>query len=173
MAYEKKALFLDRDGVVIIDKGYLRDVSKVRLVSGVVPLAKRAKELGYRIIVITNQSGIGRGLITKNEELTIRNKICSLFSRRGINICDWFICEHKPEDRCECRKPKPGLFLRALKKHSLDPEKCVAVGDKPADSQAAKTAGVALIYQKKSNYWIWPDCFDYAKPIVSLREVKL
>ena len=121
-----KALFLDRDGVVNVDGGYVHRIEDFQLMPGILDLCRRAKEKGYLVIVATNQSGIGRGMFTEEDFL---------------RLTDVFYCP-SVDDAHPDRKPNPGLFLKARAAYGLDMASCVSVGDRERDIRAALSAGV-------------------------------
>jgi len=112
------------------------------LVDGVLDALKFIQDQGYKIIVVTNQSGIGRGLYTENQFAQLNNWMQKIFQKNKIDVLDVFYCPHTPEDNCSCRKPKPGLFLLAEKKFQIDMSASWSVGDKETDITAARSAGI-------------------------------
>jgi len=112
------------------------------LVDGVLDALKFIQDQGYKIIVVTNQSGIGRGLYTENQFAQLNNWMQKIFQKNKIDVLDVFYCPHTPEDNCSCRKPKPGLFLLAEKKFQSDMSASWSVGDKETDITAARSAGI-------------------------------
>ncbi len=136
-----KALFLDRDGVVNVDGGYVHRIEDFQLVPGVLDLCRQAKEKGYLVIVVTNQSGIGRGMFTEEDFSQLTDHMKSVFHAAGAEIADVFHCP-SVDDGHPDRKPNPGLFLKAAAVHGLDMAACVSVGDRERDIQAALSAGV-------------------------------
>ena len=146
----KKALFLDRDGVVNIDHGYVYQAEKFEFVEGVFEACKAFQQAGYDIVVVTNQSGIGRGYYTEQDFHTLTTWMVSQFAQHGVTILDVFFCPHHPEKAlpkylkaCDCRKPAPGMLLEAMSKHQIDPKMSIVVGDKSSDIQAGINAGLA------------------------------
>lgn len=141
-----KALFLDRDGTINIDHGYVYRQEDFEFIPGIFELCARAQELGYLIIVITNQSGIARGYYTEADYANITAYMVAQFAERGIRIADVLHC---PELSGPNRKPAPGLFLQAQQRHGLDMAASVSVGDKPRDVEAAAQAGCGsnFLYQ--------------------------
>lgn len=136
-----KALFLDRDGVVNVDGGYVHRIEDFQLVPGVLDLCRQAKEKGYLVIVVTNQSGIGRGMFTEEDFSRLTDHMKSVFHAAGAEIADVFHCP-SVDDGHPDRKPNPGLFLKAAAVHGLDMASCISVGDRERDIQAALSAGV-------------------------------
>lgn len=137
----RKALFLDRDGVVNMDTGYMHRREDFHLVPGILELCCQAKAKGYLVIVVTNQSGIGRGMFTEEDFIQLTDYMKGVFSDAGAEIADVFHCP-SVDDAHPDRKPNPGLFLKAAAAHGLDMEACVSVGDRERDIQAAISAGV-------------------------------
>ena len=138
-----KALFLDRDGTINVDTGYVYKVSDFQFIEGVIDFCRLAQKKGYKIIVITNQSGIARGYFSEKEYQEITKYMCDEFKKQGVVITDVFHC---PELSGPDRKPEPGLFLKAEKKYNLNMKKCISIGDKERDIQAALTAGIGRNY---------------------------
>lgn len=133
-----KALFLDRDGTINVDHGYVYRVEDFEFIPGIFELCARAQELGYIILIITNQSGIARGYYTEEDYARLTRHMVSEFARRGIHITDVLHC---PELSGPDRKPEPGLFLAAQRKHGIDMGASISVGDKPRDVEAGQRAG--------------------------------
>lgn len=136
-----KALFLDRDGVVNVDTGYVHRAADFRLVPGIVELCRAARKKGYLVLVVTNQSGIGRGMFSEEEFDRLVGHMKGLFRAGGAEITDVFHCP-SVDDGHPDRKPNPGLFLKAAARYGLDMASCVSVGDRERDVQAALSAGV-------------------------------
>lgn len=152
-----KALFLDRDGVINVDHGYLYQIDQFEFVDGIIPLCQRAMALGYQIIVVTNQSGIGRGYYSEQGFWTLSDWMCEAFAKQQVDIKKVYFCPHHPTKaqapyltECECRKPKPGMLLSAIAEFAIDPEQSIMVGDKISDMQAGFSAGVV------QRYWFRP-----------------
>ena len=137
-----KTIFLDRDGVINKEKGYLHKIKDFEFISGVFETCRYLQGLNYKIIIITNQSGISRGLYTENDFQIINNWMISEFKKNDINILDVFHCPHMPESNCSCRKPKPGMLTIACKKYDIDMSKSWMIGDKESDIIAANSAGI-------------------------------
>ena len=142
----RKALFLDRDGTINTDHGYVYRQEDFEFIPGIFELCARARELGYLIIIITNQSGIARGYYTEADYEKLTAYMLAQFAERGIEITDVLHC---PALTGPDRKPEPGLFLRAAARHGIDMAASVSVGDKPRDVEAATRAGCGrnFLYQ--------------------------
>ncbi|UNK48884.1 HAD family hydrolase [Lysobacter sp. S4-A87] len=147
-----RALFLDRDGIINIDHGYVHRPERTELVPGIFELVASARELGYLPIVVTNQAGIGRGLYTEQEFLAYTAWLHQQFRDQGAPLVATYYCPHHPIAgrgeflvRCTCRKPAPGMFLRAISDYSLDARTSAMIGDKESDIEAARAAGVESV----------------------------
>lgn len=160
---KKKALFLDRDGIINEDYGHVHTVEQFRFTDFIWDLCRTYLLRNYEIIVITNQAGIGKGLYSLQDFLKVNRYMLQQFSDRGIPIADVYYCPHDPSEHCHCRKPEPGLFLKAISEHNLLPEDCVVIGDKMTDLQAAHRAGIHKLYFKQGNYPEEPVDFSYRK----------
>lgn len=145
------ALFLDRDGVINHDSGYSSSVDDFVFIDGIFDLCRAASQLGYLLIVITNQAGIGRGYYSEQDFFTLTEWMCERFKAEGAPITDVFYCPYHAEhgvgrykkDSFD-RKPNPGMLLRAAEKYGLDLERSIMIGDKDSDIQAASKAGVGV-----------------------------
>ncbi|MDR0665602.1 MAG: D-glycero-beta-D-manno-heptose 1,7-bisphosphate 7-phosphatase [Helicobacteraceae bacterium] len=137
-----KALFLDRDGVINVDYGYVASFDRFVFCDGIFDLLLEARSKNYKIVVVTNQSGIARGLYGENEFKSLTRRMLKELKDRDVLISGVYYCPHAPEDGCDCRKPKSGMFLQAIKDHSIDPSKSWMIGDKRSDMEAAIGAGV-------------------------------
>lgn len=147
---QNKALFLDRDGVVNVDHGYVYQSEEFEFIDGIFSTCKKFYDAGYKIIVVTNQSGIGRGYYTEADFLALTQWMKTQFRNHNIEIADVYFCPHHPKKalpeylkQCDCRKPAPGMLLQGIKEHNIDPKYCIMVGDKLSDMQAAKKAHIA------------------------------
>lgn len=136
---QPKALFLDRDGTINVDYGYVYQPEKFELIDGIIELCQKAQEKGYLIIVITNQSGIARGYYTDEDFYKLNQYMIKIFAANGVKITDVFYC---PELSGNRRKPECGMFLEAQAKYNIDMEKSVSIGDKKRDIDAGLKAGV-------------------------------
>ena len=143
----KKAIFLDRDGV--INKAFIKDglpkspnsLSELKILPGVKESILRLKELDFICLVVTNQPDVPRGKINKNTVIEINN-----FLLKEIKLDDFFVCYHDDNDNCDCRKPKPGLLLEASKKWNVELKKSFMIGDRWRDIQAGEKIGCKTIF---------------------------
>jgi D-glycero-D-manno-heptose 1,7-bisphosphate phosphatase len=146
-----RALFLDRDGVINHDTGYTSEVEKFLFIDGIFDVCRAARRLGYLLIVVTNQAGIGRGYYSEQDFSLLSKWMCEQFVAEGAPIMDVLFCPYHPEygvgdykkDSFD-RKPNPGMLLQAAEKYGLDLHRSIMIGDKDSDMQAAKNAGVGL-----------------------------
>ena len=149
----RKALFLDRDGVVNVEKNYLHKIEEFELVEGIVEVCRAYQESGYLIIIVTNQSGISRGYYSEEDFATLSQWMVEHFKTLGITITHIYHCPHHEsiDGACECRKPEPGMFLEAQKAYDLDMKMSVMIGDNERDIEAAQRAGVWMNILFSSN----------------------
>ncbi|WP_347302372.1 HAD family hydrolase [Croceibacterium sp. TMG7-5b_MA50] len=141
----RRSLFLDRDGVLNADTGYVHRASDFVVLPGVYDALRRALALDYDLVVVTNQSGIGRALFTAAEYAALEAHMVQLFAREGITFAGIYHCAHHPAAGCACRKPAPGMILRAAHDHGIDLSRSIMVGDKPSDAAAARAAGIGRV----------------------------
>lgn len=140
-----KAAFFDRDGTINVDTGYLYEPEKLVFIPGTPELIRHFNEEGYLVIVITNQSGIARGIFTEEQMHRLHETMNKRLQKEyGAHIDAFYFCPHLPEitGECDCRKPKPGLFLRAMKDYDIDSRSSIAFGDSRRDEEAARAAGI-------------------------------
>jgi D-glycero-D-manno-heptose 1,7-bisphosphate phosphatase len=141
----KKAVFLDRDGTLIEDRGYMKATDQIVFLPGVIQALQKLMDMKYELIVVSNQSGIGRGLISEKDVLCINNILSEILQSSGIRISTFYFCPHHPNDNCDCRKPRPGMILRALNERDIDKSQSYMVGDKLSDAAAGIAAGVTPV----------------------------
>ena len=137
-----KTIFLDRDGVINKEVNYLHKIDDFEFIEGIFKACLYFQKLGYKIIIITNQSGIARGYYDESDFLKLTKWMLDQFENNNINILDIFHCPHGPDSNCDCRKPKPGMFLSAKKKYNIDMKSSWMIGDKIADIIAANNSGI-------------------------------
>ena len=147
-----KTIFLDRDGVINKEVNYLYKIEDFEFIEGIFNACLHYQNLGYKIIIITNQSGISRGYYDESDFEKITKWMLSQFEKNNINILDVFHCPHGPDSICECRKPKPGMLLKAKTKHNIDMKKSWMIGDKENDIKAANNAGIINTILVKSGH---------------------
>jgi D-glycero-D-manno-heptose 1,7-bisphosphate phosphatase len=160
-----KVIFLDRDNTINDDPGYLSDPDKVRLLPNVIDGLNLLKKQNFEFIIITNQSGIGRGYFKESEMHQVNQRICELLNMADICIKDIFYCPHTDEDNCNCRKPKPGLILKALEKYpDIEIEKSWIIGDSLRDILAGEVINIKgiLIHSKDQTI------SDYPKNLIKI-----
>jgi len=145
---KKPALFLDRDGVINIEKNYLHKKEDFEFIDGIFDLCQYYWEKGFYIIVVTNQSGIARGYYDEDDFAKLTSWMLESFSKKGISINKVYHCPHHPDisGKCECRKPHPGMLLQADNDFNIDLENSVLVGDSERDIEAAYNAGLKETY---------------------------
>jgi histidinol-phosphate phosphatase family protein len=142
----KKAVFFDRDGVINKErKDHVKTVAELEIFPDIVEPIKRLKNAGFLIIVITNQSAINRGLTTDGKINQIHTTIQSFLKKNGTAIDRFYYCSHRPDENCDCRKPKPGLLVMAADQMDIDLKSSWLIGDKDTDLQAATQAGCRAI----------------------------
>ena len=141
-----KAVFLDRDGTINFNReGYVREVSHFIFVPGAIEALKKLSKTGYKIIIITNQSAIGRKVLTQSGLKKIHNWMVASLKKHGARIDGIYYCWHHPDDGCSCRKPEPEMFLRAAKDFGINLSKSWMIGDDQKDVIAAKRANIKAI----------------------------
>lgn len=140
----RPAVFLDRDGAIIVDKNYLSDPEGVELLPNAIEGLLQFQSAGFLLIIITNQSGVGRGMFTAKDAEAVNERLVQVLSRNGITITDTYYCPHAPDDHCQCRKPLPGMILEAAAKHGIDLSRSITIGDKESDVKAGQAAGCRL-----------------------------
>ena len=147
-----KAVFLDRDGIINVErKDYVKTVEEFVLIEGIFDAIKIINEKGYLVIIITNQSVINRGIIDIQKLKEIHEYFLKQATKNNAKIDGIYFCPHKPDENCECRKPKPGMILRALKDFQIDVKKSVMFGDSDKDIEAAKKAGCKGVLVKDTS----------------------
>ncbi|NLY03448.1 MAG: D-glycero-beta-D-manno-heptose 1,7-bisphosphate 7-phosphatase [Campylobacter sp.] len=163
-----KALFLDRDGVINEDFGYVFKIENFSFKPRVFETLIAYQNLGYIIFIVTNQSGIGRGYYTVKDFKIVTNFMLNEFKKAGINIQKVYFCPHSPEANCQCRKPRPGMILKACKEYDIDLKKSILIGDKLSDIKAGESAGVGKLYligsKKGENFITVNGIYDTLNP---------
>jgi D-glycero-D-manno-heptose 1,7-bisphosphate phosphatase len=140
-----KAVFLDRDGTVVRDVGYLSDPGELEFIPGAADAVKMLNEAGFKVIVVSNQSGVARGLIEESRLADIHARLDEMLGEYGAKVDGYYYCPHHPEHgeriRCDCRKPGPEMANIAAREHGIDLARSYFVGDKMSDILLGKNAG--------------------------------
>ena len=151
----KRAAFFDRDGVINVNHGYVHQIADFEFMDGIIELMLHVQASGYELVVVTNQSGIARGMYTEDQFAQLNQWMCAQLLEQGVVITDTYYCPHHltagnsalTQD-CACRKPKPGMLLTAAEKHGYDLSQSIMVGDNRADMQCAINAHL------RTGYWL-------------------
>jgi len=139
------AVFLDRDGTVNEERQYLHETAQLRLIRGAAKAIRLLNEAGVPVFLTTNQAGIGRGYYAEEAMLTLHDELGRRLARRGAHLDAIYHCPHHPDEGCTCRKPQPGMLLRAAAEYALDLPRSFAIGDKLSDLQAGRHAGCRTV----------------------------
>lgn len=174
MNHKNKALFLDRDGVINVDKHHVYKIEDCEFIDGIFDLCRQAYEAGYLLIVVTNQAGIAKGIYTEEDYFKFRDYVHGEFARQGCPITAEYYCPYhingigKYRKDSEDRKPNPGMILRAAKDFNIDLSQSVLIGDKENDIEAGKRAGVGRVIQivDKNNV------YRNRKRIMNIQEIR-
>jgi D-glycero-D-manno-heptose 1,7-bisphosphate phosphatase len=149
-----KTIFLDRDGVINEECHYLFKIKDFKFIDGVFDACNSFINLGFKIIIITNQSGIAKKIFSKNDYDQLTNWMLNQFKLNNISILDVLHCPHNSNANCNCRKPKPGMLLEAKKRHSIKMSDSWMIGDKETDIAAGISAGIKKTILVKSGHKI-------------------
>ena len=152
-----RALFLDRDGTVIEDRGYMRAAEDVVLLPGAGEVLPKLAQKGWKLIVISNQSGVGRGIISRSEMQAVQTRFLEVASAAGIPITGSYFCPHTPGDNCICRKPSAWLLQEAARDHNIDLNASFMIGDRNSDIFCGKNAGCATIWLRNLMFSVEPN----------------
>lgn len=154
-----KVAFLDRDGVINKEIGYLHRVDDFEYTENCVPALRNLSSLGYELIIVTNQAGIAKGLYTERDYQALTEWLVSDLKASGVDLLDVFYCPHHPNGKvtaysrpCSCRKPQPGMFYLARDKHGIDTSNSIVVGDKHSDILAGRKANIGRAFLVKSGH---------------------
>ncbi len=148
----QKAIFLDRDGVINVEKDYVYKIEEFEFIEGLFEALRELQKSGFLLFIITNQSGIGRGYYTVKDFEVLTSWMLNEFKKEGIKISQVEFCPHSPNEVCECRKPKTGMINAILKNFNIDLENSWLIGDKEADIKCAITAKIKNTIQVKSGH---------------------
>jgi D-glycero-D-manno-heptose 1,7-bisphosphate phosphatase len=143
------AIFLDRDGTINVDHGYVHEIEHFQFIDGVIDACHKLKEMGFALVLVTNQSGIARGKFSEEQFICLTEWMDWSLADRDVDFDCIYFCPHHPgtliekyRQACDCRKPQPGMLLQAMHELNIDMAASYMVGDKPEDMQAAMAAGV-------------------------------
>ena len=170
-----KTIFLDRDGVINKEVEYLFRIADFKFIGGVFDACLYFQNLNYKIIIISNQSGISRGYFNENDYLKLTEWMLGQFNIKGISILDILYCPHGPESTCNCRKPKPGMLIEAKNKYNISMKDSWMIGDKETDIEAANLVGISntilvrsghLIDESNSNSKFTIDSIKQSKEVI-------
>lgn len=146
MRTARRAVFLDRDGVLNVNRpDYIKSPEEYESIPGAAEAVARLKQAGWMLIVVSNQSGLGRGLFDQKALEAVMAKMRAALQAEGGDVDAIYYCPHVPSAGCNCRKPKPGLLLRAAREHSLDLARSYLIGDRAGDIECGRAAGVPAI----------------------------
>ncbi|MFZ7175265.1 D-glycero-beta-D-manno-heptose 1,7-bisphosphate 7-phosphatase [[Pasteurella] aerogenes] len=143
-----KAIFLDRDGTLNIDYGYVHEIDQFHFIEGSIEALQQLKQMGYLLVLVTNQSGIARGYFSEQQFLQLTEWMDWSLADRGVDLDGIYYCPHHPDgigefkQDCDCRKPKAGMLNQAIKELKIDPARSIMIGDKMEDMIAGKSAGI-------------------------------
>jgi D-glycero-D-manno-heptose 1,7-bisphosphate phosphatase len=138
---KRRFVILDRDGTIIVERHYLSDPDQVELLPEVVNGLRAMQKMGLGLVVVTNQSGIGRGFFDEARLSRIHHRMNELLDAEGVALDALYFCPHVPEDECACRKPRPGLIELAAAELDFDPQDCFVIGDKACDIELGQRVG--------------------------------
>lgn len=166
----RRALFLDKDGVINVNHGYVCTPDRTEFIDGIFDLCRAATEHGYLNVVVTNQAGIARGYYTERDFLEYMEWVRGEFRARGAKIDAVYYCPHHPVHGigdylrdCACRKPKPGMLMAAVRELAIDPGQSIMIGDSASDLAAGRAAGIGRVLLLQPNPPLRPE----AKPAVA------
>ncbi|HKN07983.1 MAG TPA: HAD family hydrolase [Pseudomonadota bacterium] len=142
---DDKVVILDRDGTIVIDRGYLGDPEGLQFEPQAAEALQWLHAHGYRLVVITNQSGVGRGYFTLDRLEAMNTRLAAMVQESGARLAGIYYCPHAPEEGCACRKPAQGLLERAASELGFDPAAAVVIGDKASDIEFGRRAGAMTI----------------------------
>jgi D-glycero-D-manno-heptose 1,7-bisphosphate phosphatase len=145
MADQKRAVFLDRDGTINVDYGYVGKVEQFAILPRVKDALKLLQDNGFLLFIISNQSGVNRGYYTKDDLRAVHDKMVAEFGEDGILFSEAFYCLHRPDERCDCRKPSPKAVKDIARKFNIDLARSYFIGDKETDVLTGRNAGTRTV----------------------------
>jgi D-glycero-D-manno-heptose 1,7-bisphosphate phosphatase len=157
-----RPVILDRDGTVVIDRHYLDDPAQLCFLPGAIEGLRDLSDRGHRIILVTNQSGVGRGRFTLERMQQINERLIEMAAAVGVRIDAIYSCPHDPAAGCDCRKPEPGLLEQAAREFGFEPCHCVVIGDKSTDVALGRRVGATTMLVSNDGFaadggWVEPD----------------
>jgi D-glycero-D-manno-heptose 1,7-bisphosphate phosphatase len=138
-------IFLDRDGTIIIDKHYLRDPDQIEFIPGAPDALEALQKSGFKLVIISNQSGVGRGYFSENDVRKMHERLLSMLTEQGIKIDGLYYCPHAPDQQCECRKPLPHMGLKAQADIGFDLARSFMIGDRRDDLLFGRALGIPSV----------------------------
>lgn len=159
-----RALFLDRDGTIIEDAGYLSDPAGIRLLPGAMEALAALSAAGWKLFVVSNQSGVGRGMIHPEEMKAVQERFLEILSGHGVSVAESYLCVHAPEENCRCRKPSPWFLQTAAREHALDLSASWMIGDREGDILCGRNAGCSTIWLRNESFAVAPHLPDFIAP---------
>nr|WP_226376345.1 D-glycero-beta-D-manno-heptose 1,7-bisphosphate 7-phosphatase [Pantoea stewartii] len=164
VANKVPAIFLDRDGTLNVDHGYVHEIDHFQFIDGVIEALQQLKKMGFALVVVTNQSGIARGMFSEDQFMQLTEWMDWSLADRDVDLDGIYFCPHHPDatveayrQQCDCRKPQPGMLLAAQEELHIDMAASYMVGDKLEDMQAAQAAGVGKKVLVRSGKPVTPE----------------
>ena len=141
----KRYVFLDRDGTTCADKHFLSDPDGVELLKGAVEGLRRMRDMGFGLVVVSNQSGVARGYFSAADVDRVNARLVELLAAEGVSLDGLFYCAHGPDDDCPCRKPRTGMVEQFASRNPFDPRECFVIGDRATDIELGRNLGAGTI----------------------------
>jgi len=148
---QRRFVVLDRDGTIIEEREYLSEPEQVRLIPGAAAALREMRRMGFGLVVITNQSGVRRGFFDRAQLERVHERFKQLLDREGVHLDGLYVCPHKPDDNCPCRKPKLGLLQNAAEDLGFNMADSIVIGDKACDIEMGRMVG-ALTFLVRTGY---------------------
>jgi len=148
---QRRFVVLDRDGTIIEEREYLSEPEQVALLAGVGTALRELQQMGFGLVVITNQSGVGRGIFDQTQLERVHERLRELLEREGVHLDGLYVCPHKPDDDCACRKPRLELLRKAAEELGFNLANSIVIGDKASDIEMGRAAG-ALTFLVRTGY---------------------
>ncbi|MFY1027437.1 D-glycero-beta-D-manno-heptose-1,7-bisphosphate 7-phosphatase [Actinobacillus seminis] len=167
-----KAIFLDRDGTLNIDYGYVHEIDQFHFIEGSIEALQQLKQMGYLLVLVSNQSGIARGYFSEQQFLQLTEWMDWSLADRGVDLDGIYYCPHHPDgigefkQDCNCRKPKAGMLSQAIKELKIDPARSIMIGDKMEDMMAGKSAGIKMNILVRSGKTVTEDSEKLADYVI-------